>query len=358
MNGSSSSPPPLLEQVLSRYLKEPSIALSPDKRQSLANQILSDSQRARAFGITPSTIEADVNNRLEWLRSVYSELDRFCCTQLGWNACPLATLWDLWLPIAIQIAAAQQDLGRVLIQGISGGQGTGKTTLTLILGQILNLMGYPTCHFSIDDLYKTYAERQQLQHDDPRFRWRGPPGTHDVKLGLSLLHQLRQAVYPVAIPRFDKSAHRGAGDRTIPERVRLANIVLFEGWFVGMRPLDPIVFETAPPPIVTDADRAFACEINQRLYEYLPLWDQLDRLIVLYPTDYRLSQHWRQQAEQEMIASGKSGMGEWEIHEFVEYFWRSLHPQLFIPPLLQDADHVNLVIEINADHVPQRVYCP
>ncbi|MFN7499941.1 MAG: glycerate kinase, partial [Dolichospermum sp.] len=50
-----------------------------------------------------------------------------------------------------------------------------------------------------------------------------------------------------------------------------------------------------------------------------------------------------------MIATGKSGMNELEIEEFVNYFWRSLHPELFIDPLIQSSS-VDLVIEINADH--------
>lgn len=346
-----------LSQVLLKGLATPSRV----DRPWLAAQLLADESYTRAFQITPANVDEAVEQRWHWLQAVYPLLDRFCRTILGWQSCPLDLLWTLWLPIALQLAERQQAAGQLLVQGILGGQGTGKTTLTQILCQVLEQMGRTTCRLSIDDLYKTYAERQQLQRHDPRFRWRGPPGTHDVELGLTVLHQLRQlrqTETPVAIPRFDKSAYGGAGDRTQPDFVAGADIVLFEGWFVGVRPVDPIAFETAPPPISTAADRAFAREINQRLYEYLPLWQQLDRLIVLYPADYRFSQQWRQQAEQQMIASGKSGMSDREIHEFVEYFWRCLHPQLFITPLLHDADHVDLVIEISADHTPERIYCP
>lgn len=358
----------LLIQLLSNWLTETADADSASvipalsgfatvDRQWLEADLLADEQRASAFGITPATVEKALEKRLYWLRSVYLKLDRFCQVTLGWSTCPLELLWHLWLPLAIQIAEQQQALRRTLIQGILGGQGTGKTTLTLILSQILNQVGHKTCRLSIDDLYKTYAERQQLQQSDPRFRWRGPPGTHDVELGLRVLQQLRCATKPVALPRFDKSAWNGAGDRTEPEWITGAEIVLFEGWFVGVRPIAPTVFDAAPPPIITAADRGFAREINQRLLAYLPLWEQLDRLILLHPTDYRLSQQWRQQAEQQMIASGKSGMIDREIHEFVEYFWQALHPDLFIQPLLHDPAHVDLVIEINADHAPKKVYC-
>jgi D-glycerate 3-kinase len=71
---------------------------------------------------------------------------------------------------------------------------------------------------------------------------------------------------------------------------------------------------------------------------------------VLYPTDYRCSMTWRKQAEQQMIAAGKLGMSDAQIEEFVNYFWRSLHPELFITPLVKSPTAVDLVIAINPDH--------
>ncbi len=177
-----------------------------------------------------------------------------------------------------------------------------------------------------------------------------PPGTHDVDLGINLFDQVLRCENPVYVPRFDKSAYQGAGDRTTPQIINnQVDIILFEGWFVGVQPISPDVFNTAPPPIITDEDRQFARDMNHRLPEYLPLWKKLDSLILLYPTDYRCSLEWRKQAERQMIALGKSGMTEWEIEEFVDYFWRSLHPELFIKPLVK-SDTIDLVIEIHADH--------
>ncbi|MEI2578980.1 glycerate kinase [Scytonema sp. PRP1] len=265
---------------------------------------------------------------------------------------------DLWLSLARQLASYRQQLGRPFIQGILGGQGTGKTTLCGNLCLILKQLGYHTLSLSLDDLYKTYNERLALKQKDPRFIWRGPPGTHDVELGLTVLNHIRQCKSPVAVPRFDKSLHGGAGDRTTPEIVENVDIVLFEGWFVGVRPIDPATFDTPPPPILTDEDKAFAREMNSKLNDYLPLWEQLDNLILLYPKDYRLSLEWRKQAERQMIAAGKLGMSEKEVEEFVNYFWRSLHPELFISPLVKSPMFVDLVIEVNSDHSFGAVYRP
>ncbi|MEY3866775.1 MAG: hypothetical protein RLZZ338_666 [Cyanobacteriota bacterium] len=273
----------------------------------------------------------------------------------------LVNLWRLWLPLSLELMAKNKRLNRPIIQGILGGQGTGKTTLGQVLQFILAKANYSLISLSLDDLYKTYLERQELQIADPRLIWRGPPGTHDIELGINVLDSLRDLPnnpQAIAIPRFDKSLWNGAGDRVSPEMVTEADIVLFEGWFVGVKPIAPCKFSDAPYPIITERDRQFALDMNEKLGEYLPLWQRLDQLIILDPVDYQLSKKWRQQAEHEMIAKGKSGMTDAEINQFVEYFWKALHPELFIKPLIEKGENVNLVIEINGDHSLGKIYDP
>jgi D-glycerate 3-kinase len=329
--------------------------------QQLSTQELLRSQRAQAFAITEINCQKKLEERLELLPQVYPDVLKLC-QKLGLQDSDyvLTTLWDLWLPLAIKLVCQHQNVGRTLIQGILGGQGTGKTTLAEIVRSLLTHLGYSSVAISLDDLYKTYADRQKLQQEDDRLIWRGPPGTHDLELGIEVLEKLRQGKIheSIAIPRFDKSAYNGAGDRCKPDLIKPVDIVLFEGWFVGARPIDKSIFENAPAPIITSEDKRFARDINQKLQEYVPLWNQLDRLLVLYPVDYTLSKEWRKEAEHKMIATGKTGMNDEQVDRFVEYFWRSLHPELFITPLINNPDLVNIVIEINADHTPGRVYCP
>lgn len=332
--------------------------MSEDQQKAQA-AALADTSKAAAFGITPTNVEEVIRERSHLFVDVLPAFNQFCQTIL--HISPeemLPLLWDLWLPLGMKIAAQHQQLKRPYIQGILGSQGTGKTTMSLVIGLILQQLGYRTLSLSLDDLYKTYSDRLALLQQDPRLIWRGPPGTHDIDLGLDVLEQIRQGISPVTVPRFDKSAHGGSGDRTTPDIIAGVDIVIFEGWFVGVRPVDQSVFNCAPPPIVSDEDQAFARDMNHRLTEYLPLWEKLDSLILLYPTDYRCSLEWRKQAEQKMIAAGKSGMTNTQIEEFVNYFWRSLHPELFIKPLSQSTQIVDLVIEINPDHSLGKVYKP
>ncbi|MCC5638292.1 glycerate kinase [Nostoc sp. CHAB 5844] len=318
---------------------------------------LADPSRAKAFGITPTNVDEIIQARSQLLKSVLPVFRQFYQTTLRANfEQMLALLWDLWLPLAMKLAAHHQSLNRPLIQGILGVQGTGKTTMCQVLSLILQELGYRTLSWSLDDLYKTYSDRLALLQQNPRLIWRGPPGTHDIDLGLNVLDQIRQEETSVTIPRFDKSAYAGAGDRTTPEIVTDIDIVLFEGWFVGVRPIDPKTFDVAPPPIITEADKAFAREMNRQLSNYLPLWERLDSLILLYPTDYRSSLEWRKQAEQQMVAAGKSGMSNTQIEEFVNYFWRSLHPELFLKPMRRSPSIADLVIEICPDRTFGAIY--
>ncbi|WP_373536592.1 glycerate kinase [Microcoleus sp.] len=372
MDRSNLNPVEILEAWITG--DRPLTKISARELELLAVWELADEARARAFNITPDSAADVVRHKTDLFFSLFDELHTFPQKSTVF----IETLWNLWLPLAIQLSTEKQSFNRPLIQGILGSQGTGKTTLCQVLKVILGKMGYSTVSISLDDLYKTYADRQKLQKADPRLIWRGPPGTHDIDLGISVLDKLRgsktselaavdnlKSDFPktdiiknIEIPRFDKSAWDGAGDRTQPEIISGADIVLFEGWFVGVNPVaDATLNEflaTAPFPISTEADCQFARDMNAKLHDYLPLWNRLDRLMVLYPRDYRLSQVWRNQAEREMMAQGKSGMSEAEINRFVEYFWKALHPELFMQSMLE-GDRVDLVIEILGDRTVSKI---
>ncbi|MCL6436709.1 MAG: hypothetical protein K6T90_21360, partial [Leptolyngbyaceae cyanobacterium HOT.MB2.61] len=350
-----------IQMTIHNLIKRLSVKESIDLNEwrYLEEMAFQDKRTARAFGMTAKNVSEHLRLRSHLLQTVYPDFIQLCQTRFNQTPeCQLGTLWNLWLPLAIWLANRRQAQSRPFVQGILGGQGTGKTTLGTVLMLLLKHLGYQTLSLSLDDLYKTYGDRLQLQKQDPRLIWRGPPDTHDIELGIQILDQLRhpQLNQPVAIPRFDKSLHGGAGDRIAPQAASNIDIVLFEGWFVGVRPINPSLLHHAPPPITTEADRTFACDMNTRLHNYLSLWERLDSLIVLYPTDYRFSKQWRKQAEQEMGATGKARMSDAEIDAFVDYFWKALHPELFIKPLVEIPGYADLVIEIDQNHEPGAIY--
>lgn len=350
-------------EILQRWRSEQRFT-SEEIRQILRLEFASG--RAEAFNLTLFNGEREIRQRAR-LFGYSCEQVLEICQAFGFQSEEeiLDTLWILWIPLALQLVQKKKNLSRSFIQGILGGQGTGKTTLSQIVCLLLRYLGYTAISISIDDFYKTFVERQKLKVKDPRLVRRGPPGTHDVNLALKTFNQLLQAKPKelIPIPRFNKSLHYGEGDRMIsPEVVHDVDIVLFEGWFVGVRPVDKTIFNQSLPhevaEVITLKYLQFARDNRRRLKDYLPLWEKLDSLIILYPKDYRWSINWRTSAEHQMILSGKYGMSDDEVQEFVYYFWRSLHPELYIKPLIRDPRFVDLVVEIDQDHRPFWIYKP
>jgi len=378
----------MIENVLIRILEQLAQGdrLSKVDCDALIKDLQEKSDYLRILDINNSDLQiirAAVDQRSQFLQLVYPEIFKSLNTyniKLEPPSLIFPLLWHYWLPLAQHLANQQAKIGRTFIQGLMGGQGTGKTTLGLVLNILLRHLGKTFLSISLDDLYKTYSDRQKLRDRRPAFIWRGPPNTHDIDLGIEVLQQLHDRhpdrPQPIAIPRFDKSLHNGAGDRTEPEISYGADIVLFEGWFVGMRPLPISAFRNFLPPILTEGDREFALECNANLYNYLPLWDYIDSLIVLKPEDYQYSLQWRIEAEHKLIAAGKTGLNDDEITQFVEYFWKALHPELFMPQMLSqvipssdlllgeqinqqilgDRSWVDLVVEISRSHLPTKIY--
>lgn len=104
-----------------------------------------------------------------------------------------------------------------------------------------------TLVLSVDDLYLTHRELLQvakINPTNPLLQHRGLPGTHDIDLALTIFSALHHGDY-TRIPRFDKSAYNGHGDRTDDSTwtevnlkgQRSTELVIMEGWCIGFKPL-------------------------------------------------------------------------------------------------------------------------
>ncbi|MEB3163764.1 MAG: hypothetical protein VKK80_11090 [Prochlorothrix sp.] len=351
-------------------------------RAALVDLSQKDRRWCDAFGLSEANIEKFVDLQCDWIADWGRDLGQYwgqvCQRDPEADRAWLVVLWRLWLPLAGRLGQnwkqKREQSSENWIQGILGVQGTGKTTLGLLLSWILERQGLRVVTLSLDDLYKTHGDRQQLQAQEPRLRWRGPPGTHDVALGIAVLDQLRSRCLsgesgtagdsgtiptsaPIALPRFDKSLWNGSGDRIAPQIVTGADIVLFEGWCVGMRPLAAENLGQLRSQWADESAYQFALWCHDRLRDYLPLWERLDDLLVFAPQDYRWSLEWRDQAEEKLRRSGQGAMSRLEVEAFVAYFWTALHPDLFLAPLLTDP-RTGLVVEVNRDRHVGAIYKP
>ncbi|KAF4437265.1 ATP-binding pantothenate kinase [Fusarium acutatum] len=158
------------------------------------------------------------------------------------------TVLDIFVPT---IQAHRKNSSRPFVLGLSGLQGSGKSTWAAALSQaLMNQHHLKTRMVSLDDLYHDHPELVALREANPDnglLQTRGQPGTHDEVLAKNFFDQVLGLVESdkkvVKWPAFDKSLHSGQGGR-VPvedwEEVPLdqgLDVLIFEGWALGFKPL-------------------------------------------------------------------------------------------------------------------------
>lgn len=243
----------------------------------------------------------------------------------------LSAVERFYTPLATEIARTHQSLKRMSVIGICGPQGSGKSTIASFLKLLLEHSGLKTAVLSIDDLYLTRAEREKLARDvHPLLETRGPPGTHDVAMGLRLFDQLSTAgpTQVTLIPRFDKSIDDRAPQSQWTSFSGRPNIILFEGWCVGARP-EP-ESELAEPINALERERdrqsIWRRYVNACLAgSYQDLFNRIDRLVLLRPPRFDQVQEWRALQEEKLGKKAPQGthlMTPGEIAIFIMHYER------------------------------------
>jgi D-glycerate 3-kinase len=251
-------------------------------------------------------------------------LDGFLASE-GLPAAFGATVEQVCAPIADLAEETRRSLGRTVVVGLCGAQGSGKTTIAAAVREMLAARGLSAAVVALDDFYLPKDERVRLAAEvHPLLATRGPPGTHDPALGLEVLAALATPG-DVALPRFDKAADT----RRPPsewERVRgPVDVVLFEGWCVGARPQPPAAL-TEPVNALErdeDPDGRWRTFVNVALAgAYRPLFARIDRLVLLRAPGFEVVAGWRAEQETKLRVRTGRGMEEAEIARFVAHYER------------------------------------
>jgi D-glycerate 3-kinase len=239
-------------------------------------------------------------------------------------------------PLGRDIAARALPRGdageRPLVVGICGAQGSGKSTLTAALSAQLSAEGLRVAGLSLDDLYLTRAERQQLARTvQPLLATRGVPGTHDVGLGTATFAALGRSG-PVALPAFDKSIDDRRPPEAWPRVEGPVQVILFEGWCVGAVPQGEAALATPVNALERDEDSEgiWRRHVNDALKgSYRELFGAIDTLVLLQAPSFEVVFRWRQEQERKLerrlAASGASGaalMDAGKLARFVAHYER------------------------------------
>ncbi|HJO64994.1 MAG TPA: kinase [Sphingomonas sanguinis] len=211
-----------------------------------------------------------------------------------------------------------------LVLGLCGAQGSGKSTVAARLAERFE----GSAILSLDDLYRTRAERQRLAREvHPLFATRGVPGTHDVALGVATLAGITRGE-AVSLPRFDKAIDDRAPQATWPAAPVPCSLIIFEGWCVGARPQTE---EALAAPInrmeaEEDAEGIWRGHVNAVLAaDYPALFDRLDMLVLMMPPDWPTVLRWRTQQEEALRRARGAGTGvmnDAQLARFVSHYER------------------------------------
>lgn len=209
-----------------------------------------------------------------------------------------------------------------LVIGITAPQGCGKSTLVYSLDYLFNATGNRAASVSIDDFYLTGQDQEKMAAENSGnslLELRGNAGSHDLKLGTETLDALRNLSTvgrKAKVPRYDKSARNGRGDRADPsmwsEIEGPLKVLLFEGWMLGFQPVDAMGYQAVDPQLDV---------VNRNLAAYHDAWDQyVDSWIIIKVSKLDAIFQWRLQAEIGMRATGRPGMTDEQVKDFVSRY--------------------------------------
>jgi D-glycerate 3-kinase len=251
-----------------------------------------------------------------------------------------------------ELLARRERLGRPIVAGLCGAQGSGKSTMSARLAQRLDAAGVASAVLSLDDFYLTRAERAVLGRTvHPLLETRGVPGTHDLALARSTIASLVGKPGLVAAPRFDKTVDDRADPAAWQPYQAPVSVVILEGWCVGARPIPDgdLMHPINALERDEDADGTWRRHVNAALQgEYRALFEALDLRVLLRAPDFACVHGWR--LEQEMGLARLDGhsapaMDARAVARFIAHYERLTRWIIADEP-------ADLVIEIGPDRTP------
>ena len=243
----------------------------------------------------------------------------------------IAHLRRIYIPMSFWIDKKYKKKGKTLFLGLSGGQGSGKTTVTGILKIILKKYFKRKIHTSsIDDFYKTLEERDKISNTiHPLFKTRGVPGTHDTNLINKFFDFIKKKKFKkFKLPKFDKSIDDRLNEKywfNVKER---PEIVIFEGWCVGAKPqLNSLLKK--PINILEkyeDEDLIWRKHANEKIKrEYKKIFAMIDNFIFMKISNFNMVFKWRLLQERKLKKGShttKKIMSYDKIKRFVMFYQR------------------------------------
>ena len=209
----------------------------------------------------------------------------------------------------------------IKIIGITGSQGSGKTTFAQSLVTSLRSRKPLTVSLSLDDFYLSKTARGELAESvHPLLATRGVPGTHETDLLEKVLNQVASEGMPkeISVPTFDK-----ARDDRGPNKSAYVGKLVLEGWCLGAAAQS--VQDLREP--VNDLEREedssgeWRSWVNSQLQSrYHRLWQKVDFWIRLIPPSFTSVFEWRKKQEEQLDI--RKRMSDTDLKRFIQHYER------------------------------------
>ncbi|XP_062217896.1 D-glycerate 3-kinase, chloroplastic-like isoform X2 [Phragmites australis] len=251
------------------------------------------------IGYTKEKIAESIDR---WLRSGVQVARLFRLNELQLSEAEKARIYHFYIPVflwcedqVIEHRAKYNEGDDIppLVIGVSAPQGSGKTTLVFALDYLFRVAGRNSATLSIDDFYLTAKEQNELRDRNPGnsiLEFRGNAGSHDLQFSVETLESLIKLTkedMKMKLPRYDKSAFGGRGDRADPslwpEVEGPLEVVLFEGWMLGFKPLPNEVVKAVDTQVMDFVSRYLPAyhAYLPTLYKEGPNGSKPDHLLVI-----------------------------------------------------------------------------
>ena len=243
----------------------------------------------------------------------------------------IKNLKKTYIPMSFWIEKKYRKKGKTLFLGFSGGQGSGKTTVTKILKIILKKFFKRKIYVaSIDDFYKTLKDRNKMSNKiHPLFKTRGVPGTHDINLVKEFFNFINKKKFKkLKLPKFEKARDDRLKKKYWFKIKQKPEIVILEGWCVGAKPQSGSTIKRPINILEKNEDKNLIWRkyVNAKLKkEYKKLFAMIDHFIFMKIPSFKMVFKWRFLQEKKLKQKfylNKKIMSYSEIKRFIMFYER------------------------------------
>jgi len=259
------------------------------------------------------------------------------------------------IPISFWIAKKAKK-NKPCIVGLSGGQGSGKTTISSIISIILRkYFKLNVFTISIDDFYKTRKERFLLSKKiHPSLMTRGVPGTHDINMMLDFFKKVKGKKFRLLkLPKFNKAIDERYNKKLWYSLKKRPDVIIFEGWCVGAKAEKNNTLKKSVNSLerLKDTKLTWRRYVNEQLKtKYKQLYDQLNCLLYIKSSNFTLLKKWRIKQEKKLRLKNKRSnkfkiMSNEEVINFMQTYQRVTQSMFKYVP-----KYASIILNLKSNH--------